>query len=107
MYLVLISIDKPEFWSQWHSGRTNRVYYTEFLSQEQVDDFVEDLRRMFPDSNLNVQGNKYKYHIKYTILNGGTLINDEDNLQSLLYICGTHHTWEDFLREKEKEKGKS
>ena len=101
-YIVLVSIDDTESWGRWHSLRSNTTYYSDFLTQEQVDGFIETLRRKFPDSNLNTKF-KYKYHIEYCVVNADTFENDTDNFKNFLFISDLLYSWGDYLRTENKD----
>ena len=69
--VVFISIDKPVRWSEWHSGSTDSVYYSDFYNtNEEVNNFLERVKNDFPDSNLS-DDNKddHQYYITYVVLN--------------------------------------
>ena len=67
--VVFISIDIPSRWSQWHSGDTDSVYYSDFLdTDDDVDAFMNQVKEDYPDSNLIDDKCSHDYFIKYVVL---------------------------------------
>lgn len=68
--VVFVSIDKPKMWSEWHSGSTDSVYYSDFYSKtEDINNFIEQVKNDFPDNNLFDDKCNHEYYIKYVVLN--------------------------------------
>lgn len=68
--VVFVSIDKPALWSEWHSGSTDSVYYSDFYNtNEEVNNFLEQVKHDFPDNNLSDNKCNHEYYIKYVVLN--------------------------------------
>ena len=43
MKVVFVSIDKPVYWDSWHTGKTDTVYYSNFLkNKEMVEEFFNN-----------------------------------------------------------------
>ena len=80
--VVFVSIDVPERWSQWHSGNTDSVYYSDFLDTENdVDKFIEQVKVDYSDNNLIDGKCNHKYFIKYVVLDYNE--NDAEGFKTL------------------------
>ena len=66
--VVFVSIDKPERWSHWHCGNTNTVYYSDFLDENDVNKFIEQVKVDYPDNNLTDNRIDHEYYIQYVVL---------------------------------------
>lgn len=81
-FVVFVSIDNPRRWGQWHSGETDSVYYSPFFStQDEVNAFLEQLKKDYPNSNL-LDPQARDYYIKYT-----TLTYDETREEDFKTLC--------------------
>jgi len=67
--VVFVSIDKPARWSEWHSGHTDSVYYSDFYNtEEEVSKFIQQVKLDYPDNNLDDNKCIHEYYIKYVVL---------------------------------------
>lgn len=80
--VVFVSIDNPERWSQWHSGNTDSVYYSDFLdTEDDVYKFIEQVKADHSDNNLIDGKCNHEYFIKYVVLDYNE--NDEKGFETL------------------------
>lgn len=80
--VVFVSIDRPARWSQWNSGYTDKVYYSNFLdTEEDVSEFVEQLKKDYPDSNFIDGGAGHEYFVRYVSLDYDE--NNEEGFKTL------------------------
>lgn len=100
-YVVIVSTDLTYRWGEWHSTKTNKVYYSDFITQEGVDDFIEEVKRTFPDSNLSYKCG-YRYQVNYSILKADTFIGNSDNFQKLIKML-IAHPWSDIEKDIERD----
>lgn len=97
MKVIFVSIDKPSRWSQWHCGRTERVYYSDFLpSEKEVTDFILDLKNDYPDSNLISGTSDNEYFIKYVVLDF-----DEQDEMGFKNLCNMMGAYEKYQRRSQ------
>lgn len=83
MYVVFVSIDKPEKWSQWHSCDTDSVYFSEFYKyKKDVDNFINTVKEDYFDSNLIDGKWNHEYYIKYV-----TLTYDPNDTEGFKTLC--------------------
>lgn len=86
LYIVFVSVGQPALWSIWSRGKTDTKYYSDFLTQEGVDDLIEKLKRKYPDSNLVDDDIYHEYYITYVVLKADTLIEDKNSFWNLLVM---------------------
>lgn len=90
--VVFISIDKPARWSEWHSGNTDRVYFSDFYkTNEEVHDFLEQVKKDFADSNLSDNTCDHEYYIKYVVLNYNK--NDTEGFETLCRMMRAYSSY--------------
>lgn len=91
--VVFISIDKPERWSEWHSGDTDTVYYSRFFDTEnEVNEFKTKVKKDYPDSNLIDGKCSHEYFIKYVVLDFEE--NDAEGFKTLLSMMRAYKSYE-------------
>lgn len=70
-------------WSEWHSGSTDSVYFSDFYkTNEEVNNFLEQVKHDFPDNNLSDNNCGHEYYIKYVVLN-----YDKDDTKGFETLC--------------------
>lgn len=91
--VVFVSIDKPKRWGEWHSGNTDSVYYSNFLSKnEDVNNFLEQIKYDFPDSNLSDNKCDHEYYIKYVVLKYNK--NDIEGFKTLCRMMKAYNSYD-------------
>ena len=94
MFVVFVSIDKPERWSQWHSERTNSIYYSPFFDNEhETELFIDIVNKDYPKSNIATGRNGCKYHIEYIVLNVDGF--DKERFKTLCNMMGAYHSYDE------------
>ncbi len=90
--VVFISIDRPARWSEWHSGNTDSVYYSDFYNtEEEVIGFVHQVKLDYPDSNLIDSKCDHKYYIKYVVLDYDK--NNEEGFETLRTMMRAYNSY--------------
>lgn len=91
--VVFISIDKPARWSEWHLGNTDSVYFSDFYkTNEEVHDFLEQVKKDFADSNLSDNKCDHEYYIKYVVLNYNK--NDTEGFETLCRMMRAYSSYD-------------
>lgn len=94
MYVNFISIDKPSRWSQWNSGATDSVYYSDFFkTKTEAKNFIETVKVDYPDSNLDDDKGGHEYHIKFVTLSFNK--KDEKGFETLCRMMRAYHNYKD------------
>lgn len=91
--MVFASIDKPARWSEWHSGSTDSVYYSDFYdTDDEVNKFIEQMKQDYPDNNLTDSKCSHEYYIKYVTLNYDP--NDTEGFETLCSMMRAYNSYE-------------
>lgn len=68
-YVVILRVDKPKLWSQWHSGSTERYYKSPiFENEEEANKWRDEKLKEYPDSSINKYDYEKKYYINISVL---------------------------------------
>lgn len=95
-YIVFVSIDNPKRWGEWHSGPTDFVYYSDFLeTKAQADDFMEQVKKDYPDNNLIDGTAAHDNFIKYVVLQYDQ--NDKDGFDTLCRMMRAYGNYENRM----------
>ena len=67
--IVFVSIGRTQCRFNWNGEVSDDVYYSDFFdTKEEIDAFIEQIKKDYPDSNLVTKKYNSKYHIKYVVL---------------------------------------
>ena len=70
-YVACMSIDKPEYWSQWHSGPTNKLYRSKgYDTRQEAEVWICKQLNKFKAEDIDYAigiANK-EYYINYMII---------------------------------------
>lgn len=92
-WIVYVSIDKPERWTQWHTGSTDSVYQSgPYDTDEQVETFRKAVAKDYPDSNLKDGKGGHEYRIRFAVVSVD--MNDEENLESISGMMRAYQSYD-------------
>lgn len=68
-YVVLLNVDEPDRWCQWHSGPTERYYKSPIFDKEDdANKWRDEKLKEYPDSSINKYDYRKKYYINISVL---------------------------------------
>lgn len=85
-YVALLKTDEPERWSKWHSLPTARYFKSPIeTDKKQVEDWLENELKKYPDARVNVSMTDRKYIIYTTIIAFDD--QESENVENFLKQC--------------------
>ena len=92
--VVFVSIDKPSRWSKWHSTSTDSVYFSDFLETDtDVEEFIQQVKTDYPDSNFIDGSSGHEWFIKYVILKFDP--EDTEGFKTLCQMTRAYYTYKE------------
>jgi len=68
-YIALMMVDRPQLWSQWHSGPTSQYYKSPVeTNKKEVQKWLKDKLKEYPNANVNSSHINKEYYIRTTVI---------------------------------------